>query len=127
VQLGGDGDDRFDVVAGEHAQVVERHDVERVGHGKREHVARDGDGEHLVLAGEGLGHLGENFLGDGVVRDADVRNAELLAQGDDEVVLGEILFLDQQGGQALPGGALDVHAFLELLAGDEALLEEHVG
>ena len=126
IEFGHHRHDGFDVVAGEHAQIVQRHDVERVGHGKRQHVSSNGYRQHLILARKRLGHFVEDMLGDVVLGDANVRDSQLLAQGDDKVFLAEVFLFDKDVGKALAGGPLNVNAFAELLLGDQLLLEKHV-
>ena len=116
--------DRLDGVAGHELDVVHREDVGRIRHRDRERAAGAAERNDLVLARG----LGGNQLDDGGVdlelREVDGRDAVLLAEeGGDLLVLDEP-HLDEVVAELSPVGLLLVQGLLQLLGGDQFLLEE---
>ena len=121
-QLGLDRHDRLNLIAGQHSEIIERHNVQRIGHRKREHVSRHGDGQHLILARDRLRNLIKYFLRYVVMRNSDMWDTELLAQGDDQILLVQITLLNEHRCEIGPTLTLDTEALAQLLICNELLL-----
>ncbi len=126
IQFAGDRDHGLDLVACQHAQFIERHDVQRIRHGQGQHVTRHRDGQHLILPREGLGHFRQHLFRNRVMRHPDMRDAQLLAQRNNQVFFAYIAFLDEEFLQTLPRGPVQLDALIQLGVRHQPLLEQHV-
>ncbi len=120
------GDHRHDVHLRARAQVVERQDVHRVGHGDEELVAEHRDGHQLVALGHVLGHEVHHRLGHVDLRQVDRRLVQAAAHGDDHVLLGDELVIRQQLEQSAALFFLQFLGFLQLAGQQKAVLDQNV-
>jgi hypothetical protein len=119
-------DDGLDLEPGHELDVVDGEDVARVGHGDGEDVACAIDGDDLVF----LRDLGRDELNDDPVDlevgQVDGGDAVLAAQERRDVVFADEPQLHQVGADAAARRLLLLQGLVELFAGDEGRLDEHV-
>jgi hypothetical protein len=120
-------DHHLHVAAGHELQVVRREDVQRVGHGDGQHVALARDGDERLVAHHVLGHQADDLHGDvTVLRERDVGDAALAPQEGEEDVLAAELHLLEDVAQLAAALALQLDRLVELLARDDAHVDQDV-
>ena len=117
-------DDRLHRVAGHELDVVHREDVGRIRHRDRERAARAAQRNDLVLAGR----LGRHQLDDGRVDlelgEVDRGDAVLLAEQRGNLLVLHEPHLDEVEAELAPVALLLRERLLQLLGGNQFLLEE---
>ena len=94
------GDHRHHVQPGEPFHVVERQDVQRVGHRQKQFVVQPRDGQHFMVGGHFARDQAGDFLGNADADQIDGGHVQHAAHGDDHVDFADIGFLQNQLEQA---------------------------
>jgi len=120
------GEQGLDVLLQVDLEVVRRHDVGGLGHCHPHTAIAPGVRDGPVALGDVLGDEGRHSRVGWVVSDVHVRDTKLLGQRLVEGVALHMAQIDQYLSYQFGGLSLDVEGRVELVLGDETLLNEHL-